>query len=57
MVYIREGKPLERLDKLLDFKFKADLDLVLYYHYLTIKKEELERIEADLEYNKGVYHV
>lgn len=34
MVYIREGKPLERLDKLLDFKFKADL-----------------------EYNKGVYHV
>ena len=57
MVYIREGKPLERLNKLLDFKFKADLDLVLYYHYLTIKKEELERIEADLEYNKGVYHV
>ena len=49
MLYLKQGNIKERIDKLIDFKYKADVNLVLYWHYLTIKDKLLEDIKRGLD--------
>jgi len=49
MEYLTEGRKTERIDKLINFKYKADVDLVLYWHYLTIKDQLLKDIQAKVD--------
>ena len=50
MLYLTEGRQTERIDKLVNFKYKADIDLVLYWHYLTIKDQLIKDIQTEVEY-------
>jgi hypothetical protein len=47
MLYLTEGRQIERIDKVIDFKQKADNDIILYWHYLTIKDKLLKDLKLE----------
>ena len=49
MLYNNNESIKEKINILCKFKFKADYNIVLYYHYKTIKAELLEDIDKDIK--------
>lgn len=39
MTYLINKTKLEKLQDYMNFKYKADKDIILYYHFLTVKED------------------
>lgn len=54
MQYLTQGRANDRIEKLIAFKYRADVDPVLYWHYLSIKGQLLKDLEAEAGTTSGI---